>query len=371
MSHDTPDPLVLRELRTRFPTGGGTQADGQADGQDAAAVEGLVELCRAAREVTGASLVEAVLDLDGRELVLASSGAAPTSAPGAGAEVREPFRVAGAGQCGALRLLDVGSTNDRVVPALAAAAGRTIDLEVARGRVFDLSEREARAQEALVEAAGQLVHDLNNPLAAAAMSLEIARDEVADGLVAQLLDRAVSSTNRMKRIVTDLLALSSAPRRGHAELGTVLGPLVEVLDGSGTGGVEHLGRVETVGTDVVVPLDADVLEVVLFALLENAVKFARPEEPVRVRVAARPDGGQVRLEVSDAGRGIAPEDRERVLLPTARLDRRIPGTGMGLTAVRRLVQAADGTVELTDSPWGGTTVVLTFPSASQPPTGTS
>ena len=345
MSRDTGDDQVLSELRMRFAS------------DDAEPVAGMTDLCEAARVASGAARGQVLLEVDGRELVLASSGTAKVGLDTSEVEVRVPFRVEGVGECGALRLLAPGPTNDVVVVgALAAAAGRAIDLEVVNQRVFDLGERAARADETLAEAVGQLVHDINNPLAAASMSLEIARDEVSEGLVAQLMDRAIASTTRMKRMVTDLLTFSTRPARGQAALGEVLTPLAGLLDGLSA---ERLGAA---GTEVVIPLVADDLAVVLLALLENAVKFARADEPATVRVTATADRDQVRLEVADAGRGIAPEHRERVFLPTLRLDRKIPGSGLGLATVRRLVHAAGGTATITDSPWGGVTVVLTFPT---------
>ena len=69
--------------------------------------------------------------------------------------------------------------------------------------------------------------------------------------------------------------------------------------------------------------------------------------------------------MADNGKGIRPEDRQRVLEPLVRLHREGdgPGSGLGLATCRRIVQAHGGDLTLTETPGGGTTVVLTFPAA--------
>jgi signal transduction histidine kinase len=197
----------------------------------------------------------------------------------------------------------------------------------------------ARAEETLSEAAGQLVHDVNNPLAAASMALELARDEVEDALVAQLLDRAVNSTSRMKRMVTDLLAFAAPSGEGASSLREVLEPLGQEFVGLGP------DAVGVPSNDAVVALRRGDLELVLVALLDNCVKFAEDGTPARVEVTLDVETGRARVTVADAGRGIAQADRERVFVPT----------------VRRLFESAGGSVGIADSCLGGVAVWFELP----------
>jgi signal transduction histidine kinase len=75
--------------------------------------------------------------------------------------------------------------------------------------------------------------------------------------------------------------------------------------------------------------------------------------------------GAWRLEVADNGRGVPTAERERVLEPLVRLDRRVPGTGIGLATCSRIVAAHGGTMGLADGlPVGdehGTTVWVEVP----------
>ena len=71
-------------------------------------------------------------------------------------------------------------------------------------------------------------------------------------------------------------------------------------------------------------------------------------------------GGRPRAE----GRGVPEEDRARVLAPMVRLDKRVPGLGLGLATVHRVVTANGGDVGLEAREGGGTSVWFTLPGAA-------
>lgn len=266
-----------------------------------------------------------------------------------------PLRTEGGAQVGVLDLLDApgAASSSAHLGAVTSALVTAMEVEDLRGELFDAEERAARAEESLHEAAGQLVHDVNNPLAAASMALEIARDQIDEGLVAQLLDRASGGATRMKRMVTDLLHFSAAPAVGESSLGEVLGRIVTDFEGL------PVGDVEVPDVQVQLALAPGDLEVVLVALLENSVKFA--EGDPRVRVEMRPGAETVTVLVHDAGRGIPVADRDRVFAPTLRLDRQVPGMGLGLSTAARLVRSVGGRMGVSDSSLGGVAVWFEVP----------
>lgn len=96
-------------------------------------------------------------------------------------------------------------------------------------------------------------------------------------------------------------------------------------------------------------------------LVDNGHRHGGP--PVRILVEARES--QVVLAVADGGAGIPAQFRRRVFEPFARLDEahELPGLGLGLTIVRRLVQASTGGVRIVDTPVGGIAVQLLLPVA--------
>jgi CheY-like chemotaxis protein len=131
--------------------------------------------------------------------------------------------------------------------------------------------------------------------------------------------------------------------------------------------IERLVRVTA--ESVWVDADPVRLEQIVGNLVSNALKFAGPDQPVRVAVGAR-DADAV-LEVSDDGAGIEPD-----LLPSifdlfvqapAAVDRAKGGLGIGLTLVRRLVELHGGTVNATSGGKDqGSTFIVRLPATRRP-----
>jgi len=129
-------------------------------------------------------------------------------------------------------------------------------------------------------------------------------------------------------------------------------------------------RFEGARRPMVVSADPDHLARIIDALLANALAFSEDERWVRVRV--RPaTGGQARVEVEDRGRGIAPEDAERVFERFYRVWEGTPGgagTGLGLYIGRELATRVGGTLVLERSaPGAGSLFVLSLAEVEAPP----
>jgi two-component system sensor histidine kinase KdpD len=75
----------------------------------------------------------------------------------------------------------------------------------------------------------------------------------------------------------------------------------------------------------------------------------------------------VQIRIADRGPGIPPADRDRVFLPFQRLGDtdNTTGVGLGLALSRGLAEAMGGTLEVEDTPGGGTTMLLTLPAVPQ------
>ncbi len=114
--------------------------------------------------------------------------------------------------------------------------------------------------------------------------------------------------------------------------------------------------------------DANLLEQVLFNLLDNAQKYGGGG---RVSIHARRDGATVLLSVTDEGPGVKPADLERIFekfYRGGRADGRKTGTGLGLSISRGLVEAMGGRI-WAESPAArrrGTRVVISMPAAQAP-----
>ena len=97
-------------------------------------------------------------------------------------------------------------------------------------------------------------------------------------------------------------------------------------------------------------VDADKLGVALGNLLSNAIRFSPPESRIRFHLSQHAEG--VRIDISDAGVGVAPADRERVFEPFYRGERQpegvVRGSGIGLSIVQEYVAAHGGRIALLD-----------------------
>lgn len=208
-----------------------------------------------------------------------------------------------------------------------------------------------------------MAHDLKGPLTVIRGMLELlSAGRVEDAAQAELLlERSLASAERMQRLIDDLLALIraiGAPLRlEEVPLGEVVATTVEELD---------LGEVVTVEGLPVVVGERTLLEQIVLNLLGNAARYHDPAVPARIVVrTGQARDGLVPLVIDDAGVGI-PADRREEMLETfvrgEKVDDR-PGTGLGLPIAKRVAERHGGTLELADSPLGGTRVLVWLPLA--------
>ena len=104
----------------------------------------------------------------------------------------------------------------------------------------------------------------------------------------------------------------------------------------------------------------------LFAIVvDNALRYRHDERPLSIRVTGELVAGRVRLRFVDNGRGIEPEYRDKVFgLFTRLVGNDVPGTGVGLALVRKMVALVQGRVWIEDGIDGGTAVVFDLPKHS-------
>ena len=261
----------------------------------------------------------------------------------------------------------LGSEQEHALANLAARVVDVLELEVTTRRLMVANARLATSDERLAAFAGQVSHDLKNPLTAVTMSLEMALEEAdeaedADMLVS-LLDRAARGADRMQSMINDLLAFArggSAPEVAEVDLDGLVG---EVLEGL----APVLGAAVVESGDLpIVPGDPVQLRTVVQNIVANALKFSREGVDPHIGITADQLDGHWRVQVTDNGRGVAEEKRALVFEPFARIDKSVPGTGIGLATCRRIVEAHGGRIGLTGAPGGGSTVWFLLPAEPQP-----
>ncbi|HUK08208.1 MAG TPA: CHASE domain-containing protein [Stellaceae bacterium] len=112
--------------------------------------------------------------------------------------------------------------------------------------------------------------------------------------------------------------------------------------------------------------DERLVKQMLINLLSNAVKFTPEGGSVRIAVEREPEG-ELLVRVSDTGIGLSAEEIAIALTPFRQvesgLNRKHPGTGLGLPLVKSLIELHGGNLKLESVPQHGTTAILTFPAA--------
>jgi two-component system phosphate regulon sensor histidine kinase PhoR len=212
-------------------------------------------------------------------------------------------------------------------------------------------------------------HELRTPLASVCAMAEALQHGGLDDahLTRRFLDQMVRETERLARLVNDLLDLSTLEsgtvrlRPEELQAAVVLEEVARrFADSAARRGVSL--RVRADG-DVVVTADRDRLEQALGNLLDNAVKFATTSGSVELRVEV--EEAQVRFVVEDDGPGIAPEHLPRIFERFYRADaaraRGDGGTGLGLAIVKHIVSALGGRVEASNRLGGGARFAISLP----------
>ncbi|GAB2759332.1 hypothetical protein GCM10027020_09670 [Nocardioides salsibiostraticola] len=246
-------------------------------------------------------------------------------------------------------ILAAAAAMDRIY-AMTDPAASTSDR--AKISVHPSSKSEAwglREGGSISEAAAELSHDLRVPLSSIIASVEMLEDELRDhagGSIPALLGRATRAGDRMVRMLDQNMTLGaegSSPTRSEVDLNEVVRQLL--LDSANL--LEPLGAVVEAGTLPVVRADPDGMYSVLQNLLGNAVKFARPGVPARVRVSARRSNDGWRISVRDNGVGLPQEVGLDMFSLFSRGTTTVTGHGIGLATVGRIVAGYGGRVGFT------------------------
>ncbi|MFF5505119.1 DUF4118 domain-containing protein [Streptomyces roseolus] len=260
----------------------------------------------------------------------------------------------------------------RVLGAFAAQAAVVLD----RQRLVDQAEEARKLAEGnkiRTSLLAAVSHDLRTPLAgikASVSSLRADDVEWSEEDRAELLATIEDGADRLDHLVGNLLDVS------RLETGTVTAviretDLDEVVPMALLGVPEDSVELDIPETLPMVAVDRGLLERAVANIVENAVKYSPPEEPVLVAASALAD--RVELRVVDRGPGVPDEAKDRIFGAFQRYGDapRGEGVGLGLAVARGFLEAMGGTVTAEDTPGGGLTMVLGLRTADGlPPSST-
>lgn len=227
------------------------------------------------------------------------------------------------------------------------------------------------------ELVADLAHELRTPLTAIEGHMEGLIDGVLEPTPA-IFGRVQREARRLHRLAQELGTLSeldSPTLKLKLEKIAALQVLQEVVEK-----VQPQFEFRGIGLELATPAglngsleveaDRDRLEQILINLLANALHYTEVGD--KVKLEARPVGERVEFVVQDNGIGIAPEHLPHIFERFYRVDKsrsrqdNSGGSGIGLTIVRRLVEAQGGDIWIESQPGTGTTVHFTLPTALKP-----
>jgi signal transduction histidine kinase len=243
--------------------------------------------------------------------------------------------------------------------------------ETALGRLIVLQDvtQERMLQRMRDDLTHTMVHDLRNPLNVVSSALEMLEDQIVSAStsaqVAQMMEIARGSTQRMLALVNDILKISQMEegRMPLVRRPVDAGELVEtVLKGQRPLALEKELVLENGSAENELPLvfaDPGLIERVLQNLIGNAIKFTPSGGKITVSTAV--DGDKVRIAVDDSGPGVRPEMQEQLFQKFVTGEEGERGSGLGLAFCRMAIEAHEGEIWVESAPGVGATFVFTLP----------
>ena len=214
--------------------------------------------------------------------------------------------------------------------------------------------------------AGRVAHDLRGPLSTISMSTSVlAKRLPAEASTGAVLQRGVA---HMEAIIEDLLALSrigeSTARDGVGDPALVVAQVRDDL----------APRLEAEAVTLHLAVEAakvrcaeGLLRQAVSNLVDNAVKYRRPDVQATIDIVGRVVGKEYELRVSDNGVGMSYDEARQAFDPFFRAlrVREQKGTGLGLSIVKRVIEASGGSVAIDSRLGQGTTFIIRSPLASR------
>jgi two-component system sensor histidine kinase PilS (NtrC family) len=254
------------------------------------------------------------------------------------------------------------------ISPLAGDTGNTSGLvitfqDLTHVRSLEATSRRQDRLAAVGRVAAGIAHEIRNPLAAMRGAIQVLRSEAdSDPAQVELMEIILRESDRLNNIITDFLTYAR-PQRGELRETDVREPLREtftLLRHSPEARAEHSIEEAYPDEPVRALVDGAALRQVFWNLARNAL-------------SAMPDGGTLRIELhrtlhkrlrmtfTDTGRGMTPEQVERLFEPFS--SSTTGGTGLGLSIVYQIIRDHGGTINVRSREGHGTTIIIELPEA--------
>ena len=237
-------------------------------------------------------------------------------------------------------------------------------------RITEIAERAEglkRSNAELQQFAYVASHDLQEPLRMVASFTQLLgkryKDRL-DGDAQEFIGYAVDGATRMQSLINDLLSYSRVGTQGKPFEAIGCDSIVDGVLGNLKLAIEETGAQIVRDALPQVTADAQQMGQLFQNLIANAIKF-HGQEPPRVHISAARDGEEWKFRVRDNGIGFSAEYVDRIFIIFQRLHTNTdyPGTGIGLSLCKKIVERHHGRIWAESSPGQGSTFYFTLPAA--------
>ncbi len=240
--------------------------------------------------------------------------------------------------------------------------------------LHDITEQEKIDQERR-EFVANVSHELRTPLTTMRSYLEALAEGAwkDDEIAPRFLDVTQTETERMIRLVNDLLQLSKMDSRDYyfykkqIDFGDFFNRIIDRFELSKSQKVSFIRNIPS--QEVLVSIDTDKITQVLDNIISNAMKYSPEGGTIVFTVDIEEAANQILVSISDQGVGIPKSDMNKIFERFYRVDkartRMLGGTGLGLAIAKEMIQAHDGDIWASSEEGKGTTIFFTLPISQE------
>ena len=255
------------------------------------------------------------------------------------------------------------------ISPLFTEAGETTGLvitfqDLTEVRALEETSRRQDRLAAVGRVAAGIAHEIRNPLASMRGSIQVLRSDLdGDSQQVQLMEIILRESDRLNQIISDFLTYAR-PRASSFSKLDLREPLSEtftLLRHSPEIRADHVLEEDMPDEPVLINADIAQLKQVFWNLARNAL-HAMPEGGTLRAELQRTGAGRLRITFTDTGRGMTPEQVERLFEP---FSSSTGGTGLGLSIVYQIIRDHGGTINVRSREGQGTTITIELPTERQ------
>ncbi|UOE99858.1 ATP-binding protein [Bdellovibrio reynosensis] len=235
-------------------------------------------------------------------------------------------------------------------------------VDITQSRELYLRMLQSEKMGAIGMLAGNIAHELNNPLTGLrALAQVLLQEAPQDGNLHSDLIEIEKATARSQRIIKNLLDFSKGEDQ-PSEFISVDEVIERTLPMLKSALRTHRLEVDLQTLNITVSVDSHLLQQVVFNLINNACQAMK--DPGRLRVTTRLDGGKVLVDIEDTGPGIPADIQRRIFEPFFTTKKEGHGTGLGLSMSKSIIEKFGGTIQFRNVEPHGTCFTIVLPHKS-------